>query len=582
MRLTPKEQASNLMSDFRLVVDAPPRRRTLLQLVHSELTLRSFSPGQRFALGVLCVAALVLRLALQHGRVFIGDEIGTLRYLKESPGYILTHFSTWLSMNYFILLEKGIAWLGGGKDWRLTLLPMAAAIAIIPLTASVALKFTGSRRTALIAAGLVAFNPYLVMWGVMIRAYSLLVALSLLAINEFFGWYQNQGWRRGIRVAGTVLLLVLTHLNGLYTVAFILLLMAAESVSRKDSGWRRFIWQSRTLWAPLAVTAILILAAYWQLLPDIAKVNREWGTDTPPTSLGYLPQVFLAYMGTAHAAILCLLFLIAGCWSALREKRGLLLLCGGVVLSPLLMSLQGVSVNTAAYARYLISSLPLILILASEGIDWFARFAWARRWQAITSWIVAALLILCWTPNIRAQFVAKSQWPYAKAARFLRSQMRGDDVIVAGWSVGFTLSQFFKYPEKRILLPNQYIKKVSKRLDDPTQGRVFYVTGSSGAAPGRKATVWHFGQVEVTLYEGNTPRALLEQWRDDLLLRTGERVWAPFEGDYQLLALLEQWAPSGRSADHWRALAEQCRAQRPSARDVPRHLEKATRAVIFP
>src|SRR5581483_932944 len=120
--------------------------------------------------------------------------------------------------NYFILLEKGIAWLGGGKDWRLTLLPMAAAIAIIPLTASVALKFTGSRRTALIAAGLVAFNPYLVMWGVMIRAYSLLVALSLLAINEFFGWYQNQGWRRGIRVAGTVLLLVLTHLNGLYSV----------------------------------------------------------------------------------------------------------------------------------------------------------------------------------------------------------------------------------------------------------------------------------------------------------------------------------------------------------------------------
>jgi len=98
----------------------------------------------------------------------------------------LTHFGTWLSMNYFILVEKGVAWLCGAADWRLTLLPIAAAVAIIPLTASLALKFTGSTRTALIAASLAAFNHFLVLWGPQIRAYSLLVALSLLAINEFF------------------------------------------------------------------------------------------------------------------------------------------------------------------------------------------------------------------------------------------------------------------------------------------------------------------------------------------------------------------------------------------------------------
>jgi hypothetical protein len=124
--------------------------------------------------------------ALQYGRVFLSDEIGTLRYLKESPIYILTHFSTWLSMNYFILVEKGVAWLCGAADWRLTLVPMAAAVAIIPLTASLALKLTGPTRTALIAASLAAFNPYLVAWGPVIRAYSLLVAFSFLAINEFF------------------------------------------------------------------------------------------------------------------------------------------------------------------------------------------------------------------------------------------------------------------------------------------------------------------------------------------------------------------------------------------------------------
>src|SRR4029077_9313265 len=123
---------------------------------------------------------------------------------------------------------------------------------------------------------------------------------------------------------------------------------------------RRFLWQARTLWIPLAGVAIIVGAAYWRLLPDIAKVNREWGTDTPPTSMGYIPQVFTTYMGFGRAALLSLLLLLAGCLSAIREKRALLLLCGAIILTPILMSLQGVSVNTSAFARYLICSLPLL------------------------------------------------------------------------------------------------------------------------------------------------------------------------------------------------------------------------------
>jgi uncharacterized membrane protein len=187
-------------------------------------------------------------------------------------------------MNYFILFEKGVAWLCGAADWRLTLLPLAAAVAIIPLTASLALKFTGSTRTALIAASLAAFNPYLISYGPVIRSYSLLVAFSLLAINQFFHWYQRRDWWSGVRCAAVVLLLLLAHLNGVYTVAFLILLLAVETVSGGWSGGRKFLWESRTLWIPLAGAAVVIGLAYWRLLPDIAKVNKEWGTDTPPTA----------------------------------------------------------------------------------------------------------------------------------------------------------------------------------------------------------------------------------------------------------------------------------------------------------
>lgn len=558
------------------------RPRTLLDFIHSDLTLRCLSRRERIALGALCLGVLALLAALQHGRVFLGDEIGTLRCLKQSPTYILTHFETWLSMNYFILVEKGVAWLCGAADWRLTLLPMAGAVAIIPLTASLALKLTGSTRTALIAAGLAAFNPYLMAWGPAIRVYSLLVALSLLAINEFFRWARRRDWWSGVRCAAAVLLLLIAHLNGVYTVAFLILLLIAESISAGFSNGRRFLWESRTLWIPLAGVAIIVGAAYWRLLPDIVKVNREWGTDTPPTSLGYIPQVFTTFMGGGHAPLLSVLLLLAGCWSAIREKRALLLLCGAIILAPILMSLQGISVNTHAFARYLICSLPLLLILMAEGIDWLARHVWIRGGAAVVAWCLTTLIVLCWMPTIQFHFLAKKQWPYAKVAKFLHRQMQKRDVIVSGWNLAFTLSQFFDRPEDQIVPPNDYVNRVANHLDAPARGRVFYVTGQA-ILNGRKAQVRHFGQLEVTTYRGATARALLQEWSDDLISRTAGRVSAAFESDYQLLALLEEQLSSGQSADHWRSLAERCRAQNPArAGEVPRHLEKATRAVIFP
>ena len=569
------------MSVSSVSISCTREKKTPLRLVQSGLGLRCLSRKERFALAAICLCGLVLLAALQHGRAFMGDEIGTLRYLKKSSSYILTHFDTWLSMNYFILVERWISHLFRAADWRLTLLPLAAAIAAIPLTASLALKFTGSSRTALIAATLATFNLYLVYWDPQIRAYSLLVAMSLLAMNEFFRWYRKLDWWSGVRCAGAVLLLLLTHPNGVYTVAFLVLLLLAESVSAGFSNGRRFLWEARTLWIPLAGVAIVVVLAYWRLLPDIIRINREWGTETPPTSLAYLPDVFTWFMGPGHAGFLCALLLLAGCWSALREKRGLLLLCGAIILAPLLMSLQGISVPTSAFARYLICSLPLLLILMAEGIDWVARRVRMRGAPTIIAWGITALVVAYWTPYNRNQFLVKEQWPYARVAAFLHSQMGPNDVIVAGWGMKFTLSQFFDNSEKRMMAPDQYLNKVANSLDALVPQRAFCVTAWTILSD-RKAHVQQFGAIEVTTYGGDTVRALLHEWREDLVSRTAGRVYFPFEGDYQLLALLEERLPSEQSADHWRSLAERCRAQNPATRDLPRRLDKLARRVIFP
>jgi hypothetical protein len=587
------------------------QRRAWLDVVYSNLSPRHLSRGDRLVLGVICLCSLILLVALQHGRIFLGDEIGTLRYLKQTPSYILTHFRIWLTMNYFILFEKGVASLCGATDWRLTLVPIGAAIAVIPLTASLALKLTGSTRTALVAATLAAFNPYLVMLGPTIRAYSLLAAFSLLAINEFFHWSQWPGWRNGVRCAAAVLFLLLAHLQAIYIVAFLVLLLIVQSLS----GIRRFLWESRTLLIPLGGVAIIVGLAYWRLLPDMARVNKEWGGGyTPPTSMGYIPRVFTMYMGNSYAAFLSVLLLSAGCWSAARDKQPLLLLCGAIIVGPILMSLQGIALDAGGFARYLIFSLPLLLILIAEGVDWITRHI-RVRWAAIAAWGLTVLIVACWTPCIHAQFLHQTRWPFAEVAGFLRARMQKDDVIVAGWMVGFTLSQFFDHPEDRILLPNKYVSKVSNKLDAPASGRVFYVTGRTRLLPpftpaeaaemnrrfgrdqivigpsddsgpgtlrGREARIQDFGQVQVTVYRGDTARALLQEWREDLLRRTAGRIYPSFQGDYQLLALLEEQLPSGQLADHWRLLAERCRAEDPVMRGIPRHLQKMAQSVSFP
>ena len=54
--------------------------------------------------------------------------------------------------------------------------------------------------------------------------------------------------------------------------------------------------------------------------------------------MAYIPQVFTAFMGVGYIALLSLLLLLVGTWSAIRDKRALLLLWGAIILCLILMS----------------------------------------------------------------------------------------------------------------------------------------------------------------------------------------------------------------------------------------------------
>src|SRR5262245_23281718 len=62
----------------------------------------------RWILHGIALLGLALRIAIQRGRAFGGDELGTLAYLKHDVGYLLTHFEGTLTMNWYLVLLKGL------------------------------------------------------------------------------------------------------------------------------------------------------------------------------------------------------------------------------------------------------------------------------------------------------------------------------------------------------------------------------------------------------------------------------------------------------------------------------------------
>jgi hypothetical protein len=138
----------------------------------------------------------------------------------------------------------------------------------------------------------------------------------------------------------------------------------------------------------------------------------------------------------------------------------------------------------------------------AEGINWLASHFRLRRGATIAAWILTTITILCWTPSVGVQFVVQKRWSYARVARFLHAKMQKNDVIVTGWMIRYTLSQFFDDAESRIMLPDAYLNKAATNLDAPVNGRVFYITRLD-IANGQKAPVRRFGAMEVTIYSSS-------------------------------------------------------------------------------
>ena len=469
----------------------------------------SFSKNEIFYLFSLIAIGTIIRFFYHYNRPFVDDEIGTLIYIKKSVTFILTHFESWLTMNYFILLEKVLLKITGGNQLFLTIVPEFAGIAIIPLTAILA-KMVASKKTALVSATLVVFNPYLISYSGIIRAYSLLTAVSLLTNILFFNWYTNRTLKNGIYLALSCYALMLSHLNGAYTLAYIFSLAGIELffalVKREKNGFLALI-------IPLSISMVITLISYINIAEAISHWGNPWH-DTPPTSISYIPYIFSSYFGNGFYGWASAFLMISAIFLTIRAPNNpLLLLIPLIALSILLISIQGISHFPNAYARFLIFLVPIGVIFIAEGIVNLSAIIPVKNSIPIT--IFTILLVSTWVPNFIQGYKEKIDRPWGQVAAFIKNSADGNMILTNDWlsylhltpyfnDTRYTRSELGKYSQKRHSRtgPAKNIYFIISGLDIPTDYPVYV-----------------FGDIQVIVYPRTNYKDQLIVIQNDLQKR---------------------------------------------------------------
>lgn len=487
-----------------------------------------FAQREAWFLAAVTVIGGLARLLFHADRPFVGDEVGTLMYAGKSVSFILTHFESWLTMNYFILLEKMLGQWSGNSQISLVILPLAAGILTIPLTAVLARKLAPP-PVALIAAALVAANPYLFQYSGVIRAYALLTALSLGTIILFLVWRENRTLKNGLYVALAATVLVLSHPNGLYVLAAIVLIAAVEHlwVFRHRTGTGL-----HTLFIPLLGGALLLFAAYVRLVPAISL----WGIpyhESPPTTLNYVPYVIGQYLGAGYFGWPSIALFLLGALLTCKRDGTLLMLVPFLILPSLLMSVMGLAHFPWAFARFLIFLLPIVIIFVAEG----ARAAGSLlRKPNLASGVIAAVVLVTWIPGFQNVVRAKVDYPWNRAAAFVLSAAKPGDVIIY-WSPDESLNLYpYLGHTSHVQSP---LESISQEVQPAPGGRLFLVRSApfvSSMYPSQA-----FGEIQVIVYPATSYSGELTAIRDDVLTSITRGTVAPeLTDDYRDLWEIER------------------------------------------
>ena len=298
--------------------------------------LRSLVSDRRLqALGGLVLLAAVLRFYRLGHQGFWFDEGNTAQEVSFTPGAMLTllkHYESTPPLYY------GIAWVWsrvfGDTEIGLRSLSALFGVLTVPVTFAAASKLV-SRRTGLIAAALVAFNPYLIWYSQEARAYSLAVLLAGAGLWAFACVRANPSTRS---VAAWAVISALALATEYYSVLVVL----------PEALWLLYLHRRRRdLWVGLGALAICSAPLLWFAISQNGTGHAGWIAHIPlaPRLGQIIPQFLVGYGApaltvlqrvTESAALVGLVLLFTRTDPVARSGA---LLAGGIAAVGLVISL---------------------------------------------------------------------------------------------------------------------------------------------------------------------------------------------------------------------------------------------------
>lgn len=412
--------------------------------------------NHKLLLFIIIIAGLVLRLFFMHNRYFSGDELGTLLWIKRDYQFLLTNFNShWLTMNFYIIFIKLINHLSHGRAWALIAPSLISGIALIPIVYCLSLKVSAHRENALIAALLIAVNPFLIKYSVIIRSYSMMLFFATAALLIFIIWQRHKTWLNGIIFGGSLFLACLMHANALYHAVFIGALFFLI-VDQKDK-------RNITIVLPTIIAAIATIYLYYPILGQILVYKQKF-SQPPPAPINYLPELTRCFWGGGFYGVPSLILFGAGLWTSIKKGNNLLsLLALGIFIPIFLSSMAAVSVCKYAMGRFLITILPIIFLFIAEAISSISTHV---KYTHTCAALLSIIILFTWLPHSKQVFNRQKVKPWPKVIHFLNKNLKINNFVIplarsSRFNIGF-LSLPERVDSKKLIKIDQFFGKTSK------------------------------------------------------------------------------------------------------------------------
>jgi mannosyltransferase len=379
----------------------------------------------RSSLGVL----VRLRTSILARDVAIAAAVSLLLGLIRlgAPSFWVDESFTWAEMQYslakkldvqlhflhLVLIEPWAA-LAGTSEWALRFPSVLGAMASVGLLVVLANKLF-DQRVALVSGLLLATSPFFVKWSQQARAYSMFVALCVVAMLLLLRAFERDS-RRAWAVFGLALSVVIVW----HPVSGFLALpaYAVYIVQRRD----RFLPHGL-----LSAVMVAILAVPWAATTAMrSRVQMGW-IDFPTPAVGAH-----AVLDVSGAAGLGLLLACVGFWVLLRRtgRSDLAVWLGAWAACPFVLALLVSFVQPMFLDRFLIATAPAFAMLAAVGLLGVRR---RLRWAAAAAVVLATAIGLAqwYAPKAHGNWRGED-WREATRT-VLALKKPGDDIVVVPW-----------------------------------------------------------------------------------------------------------------------------------------------------